>query len=131
MREIFSNIVMVLMSLMLLVIGRLALQKIRDMKQKTTNDSVRNLLEKFEYIIKLCVESTNQTFVDDLKKQNLFDDEKKQEAFMQTFEAVQLMLTDSDKQQIMNEFGDPSTFIKTSVENYIKENKDFNIDVPV
>jgi hypothetical protein len=33
------------------------------------------------------------------------------------------MLPDEDKEKIINEFGDLGTFLKNSIENYIKQSK--------
>lgn len=94
------------------------------LKQKTQNEGLQFFIEKFDHIIQICVEATNQTFVDNLKDNNAFTDEQKKEAFNQTFKAIELMLTEEDKEQIIDSFGDVSNFIKVSIENYIKSSKE-------
>ena len=98
--------------------------KCQDIKQKTKNEALKMFIDKFDHIIRICVEATNQTFVDNLKDNNAFTDEQKTEAFKQTFDAVDLMLTDEDKQQIIESFGDVGNFVKVSIENYIKMSKE-------
>jgi nucleoid DNA-binding protein len=89
------------------------------------------LIEKVDYIVQTCVEATNQTIVDDLKKKGTLTDDDKRRAFNKTFESVQNMLTDEDKQKIADNFGDISTYVTNSVENYIKTSKIENIDIPI
>jgi hypothetical protein len=84
---------------------------------------MRNLINKIDYIVQLCVETTNQTFVNDKKDSGNFTDEDKEQAFNQTIDSVTNMLPDEDRQKIINEFGDLGTFLKNSIENYIKQSK--------
>ena len=64
------------------------------LKQKTNNDTMKLIIDKLDYIVKLCVEATNQTFVDDLKLSDNFDKTKQEEAFKYTTTAIENMLTD-------------------------------------
>jgi hypothetical protein len=50
-------------------------------KIQSTEDFIKS-------VVYSCVTYTNQTFVEDLKKENKFTDEKQQEAFQRTYEAV-------------------------------------------
>lgn len=105
--------------------------KCEQWQSKTDSESLRALIEKVDYIVQTCVEATNQTIVDDLKKKGALTDEEKRRAFNKTFESVQNMLTDEDKQRIADNFGDISTYVTNSVENYIKTSKIENIDIPI
>lgn len=94
------------------------------LKQKTNNDTMKLIIDKLDYIVKLCVEATNQTFVDDLKLSDKFDKTKQEEAFKYTTTAIENMLTDDDRQKIVESFGNVDTFVKMAVENYIKNSKE-------
>lgn len=94
------------------------------LKQKTNNDTMKLIIDKIDYIVKLCVEATNQTFVDDLKLSDEFDKTKQEEAFKYTTTAIENMLTDDDRQKIVESFGDVDTFVKMAIENYIKNSKE-------
>lgn len=94
------------------------------LKQKTNNDTMKLIIDKLDYIVKLCVEATNQTFVDDLKLSDEFDKEKQEEAFKYTTTAIENMLTDDDRRKIVEAFGNVDTFVKMAVENYIKNSKE-------
>lgn len=128
MKEIFINIltgfIYMLAASALACAAQFIHSKCQDLKQKTKSESLQRFIDKFDHIIRICVEATNQTFVDNLKDNNAFTDEQKTEAFKQTFDAVDLMLTDEDKKQIIDSFGDVSNFVKVSIENYIKTSKE-------
>jgi hypothetical protein len=94
------------------------------LKQKTNNDTMKLIIDKLDYIVKLCVEATNQTFVDDLKLSDNFDKTKQEEAFKYTTTAIENMLTDDDRKKIVESFGDVDTFVKMAIENYIKNSKE-------
>lgn len=122
--DILTGFIYMLLASALACIAQLVHSKCQDIKQRTKNESLARFIDKFDHIIRICVEATNQTFVDNLKDNDVFTDEQKAEAFKQTFDAVDLMLTDEDKQQIIDSFGDVSNFVKVSIENYIKTSKE-------
>ena len=128
MKEILTNVLTgvacILLSAVLVFAAQLFHQFCEKMKQKTKNEALKSLIEKVDYIVQLCVEATNQTFVNDKKEQNEFTDEDKQTAFNQTVESINAMITDEDKERIIEEFGDFGTFLRNSIENYIKTSKD-------
>lgn len=105
-------------------ICKAAHQKIEQLKQNTTNEALKALLDKVDYVIQVCVEATNQTFVSNLKKDDNFTKEDQETAFNMTFSSIENMLTDEDKEKIVGAFGDMSTFIKNSIEKYIQDSKD-------
>jgi hypothetical protein len=129
--EIGTSVVCLILATLGFYVAKIVHVKCEQLKTKTDSEALRALIEKVDYIIQTCVEATNQTFVDDLKNSNAFTEENKKEAMAKTFEAIQNMLTDDDKQKIMNNFGDVSTYLNNSVENYIKTSKIENIDIPL
>ena len=77
-------------------------------------------------IVQTAIRSTNQTFVDNLKKANQFDDQKKQEAFNISFTAIMNQLTPKMKDYIVENFGDIKEHITLLIEselNKLKNNK--------
>ena len=122
--EIGTSVVCLLLASVLLFLAKWVHIKCEQLKAKTDSEALKALLDKIDFIVQLCVETTNQTFVDDLKENNKFTEQEKQQAYNKTFESIENMLTEDDKEQILANFGDLSTFLKTSVENYIKSSKD-------
>ena len=127
MKQIFIDIGVTLCSMLavaiLTFIARIVHEKLEIVKQKTKSEAVKALLEKIDYIVRICVEATNQILVNDLKDADNFDDEAKKEAYQLTFKDIENLLTDEDKEQIAKNIGDIPTFIKASIETYIKDSK--------
>ena len=98
-------------------------EKLTLLKSKVKSEAVKQLIDKVDGIIRLAVEMTNQTLVDDQKANGSFDDAAKQQAFLKTFSAVDNMLSETDKEQLEESFGDFKTFIKANIETYIKDSK--------
>jgi len=128
MKEFFialgSTVVLIILSSVLVAVGRFAHVQFERLKQATDNETLKNLISKLDYIVQLCVEATNQKFVNDKKKTGEFTKEDMEEAFTQTLNNITNMLTDEDKEMIISNFGDVSTLICNSIESYIKQSKD-------
>lgn len=127
MKEIIVNVCTSVICLMLASALYYAARWIHEkcvvLKNSVESEALKTLIEKIDYIVQICVEATNQTFVDNKKENEDFNESDQKEAFDKTFESIELMLTDADKEKIANTFGDISTFIRTSIENYIKNSK--------
>lgn len=127
MKEILTNVltsVACLFLASLLIFGaKLFHQFCEQLKLKVKSDSMKKLIDKIDYVVQLCVETTNQTFVNDKKYSGEFTESDKEQAFSQTLNSVTTMLPDEDKQHIIDEFGDLGTFLRNSIENYIKQSK--------
>lgn len=121
--EVLTSIACLFVASLLIFGAKMFHQLCERLKEKTKNEAMRNLIDKIDYIVQLCVETTNQTFVNDKKDKGDFTDEDKEQAFNQTLDSVTNMLPDEDKEKIINEFGDLGTFLKNSIENYIKQSK--------
>lgn len=70
-----------------------------------------------------CVKTTNQTYVDALKKAGTFDKEAQEQAFKQTYSAVLDILTDDAVLYLTNMVGDFEMLLKNKIEASVKENK--------
>ena len=121
---LLSSVCVIFISSMAVSFGNLVHAKVKQIKQNTDNKALKDLLDKFDYVVQICVDATNQTFVIDKKIASEFLDEDKAEAFEMTFKAIENLLTDSDKQKIIDNYGDVSAFIRNSIEAYIKQYKD-------
>lgn len=121
---LLSSVCVIFISSMAVSFGNLIHAKVQQIKQSTDNKALKDLLDKFDYVVQICVDATNQTFVIDKKISSEFLDEDKAEAFEMTFKSIENLLTDDDKQKIIDNYGDVSAFIRNSIEAYIKQSKD-------
>lgn len=72
-----------------------------------------------------CVIATNQTYVDSLKKQNIFDYEAQKEAFNRTYQSVMAILSEEAKKYLTEAYGDLSAYITAKIESEVNLNKEF------
>lgn len=90
--------------------------KIKQVKEKTKNETLQKYLDLLNTTIVNCVKSTQQAYVDSLKKQGKFDAEAQKEAFRITYENIKAQLSDEAEQYIYTAVGDLQTYIKNKIE---------------
>ena len=93
----------------------------KESQQYYINDSI---LDK---IVRCAINTTNQRYVDDLKKTKSFDDEAKKIAYKMTFNLVKEQLTPNLIKHINTYYGNLDERIKTVIETTIAENKTNNL----
>ena len=99
-----------------------------DTKTKTIRDEalaalIANANEKVAEIVVHAVQSTNQTFVNDLKAEGKFSDEAKAKAFSNTYDTVKSLITDETAELIKIGYGDIEVYIQNKIESAIGELK--------
>ena len=101
------------------------------MTNKVAKDAVRLAPSKYseiiyglENIVSKAVITTNQTFVNELKKQGRFDKEAMQEAYRRTYESIIASLSQSFFEYIDEETIDIDTLLKNMIETSVNWNKE-------
>lgn len=95
-------------------------KQITDATENSLADKYINMLSD---TITTCVMATNQTYVNNLKKENMFDKEAQKEALNKTADAVKQILS-ADAQKYLNEtYGDVSALIMQKIEAEVAKNK--------
>ena len=97
-------------------------------KTSALNASVENELHKkyttmLSETISKCVIATNQTYVDNLKKENAFTAEAHKEAFKHCYAAVMQVLSDDAVEYLTAAYGDLSSYITNLIEAEVKRVK--------
>ena len=105
------------------------------MTSKVAKDAVRLAPSKYseiiyglENIVNKAVITTNQTFVNELKKQGKFDKEAMEEAYRRTYESIVASLSQSFFEYIDKENVDIDVLLKNMIETSVDWNK---IKIPV
>ena len=100
------------------------------MTSKVAKDAARLAPSKYseiiyglENIVSKAVITTNQTFVDELKKQGKFDKEAMQEAYERTFESIIASLSQSFFEYLDEETIDVNALLKNMIETSVNWNK--------
>lgn len=97
--------------------------KIKEIKASTDNVLAHKYLDMLEQTVTDCVIATNQTYVEALKDQDLFDEEAQKEAFRRTYNAVIAILSEDAKEYLQAISGDLSTLVTSKIEAEVNSNK--------
>ena len=106
------------------------------MTSKVAKDAARTAPSKYseiiyglENIVNKAVITTNQTFVNELKKQGKFDKEAMQEAYRRTYESIVASLSQSFFEYIDEETIDIDVLLKNMIETSVNWNKERKVVV--
>lgn len=97
--------------------------KAKELEAKTKNETEAKYVKMIEDTIIKCVKTTNQTYVDSLKKQNKFDDMAQQEAFQKTLDAVIEMLSQDAIDYISEITSDVKLYLTQLIESTVGDVK--------
>ena len=92
-------------------------------QRKIQNDTLAGYIEDAIGVVYSAVECTNQTFVDELKKEGRFDKEAQIEAFNRSKELVLNLLSDAAKDAIIKACGDLEAWVRMQIESAVAEAK--------
>ena len=98
-------------------------QKMGIAKDNAKTEEGKKYLGMLEETIVNCVLTTNQTYVSNLKKDNVFDAEAQKNAFKMTYDSVMSMLS-ADAMKFLNEtYNDVPKLIESMIEAQVNKNK--------
>ena len=127
MNEVLKEFLMSVVTLLSLVLSscitKLFTIKIAAISNKAKNEKRSAFLNWINEIIVQCVDTTTQTYVDNLKKTGSFTVEAQEEALKQTLTHINNLLSETDTETLNKYVGDASTWITTSIQSYIQESK--------
>lgn len=92
-------------------------------KSKMQNEKVQVVLGQVTDMIAAAVETTTNTYVKELKANNVFDIDAQKEAFRKTFDTVQKQLTADSVQIITDAYGDADIYITNKIEQLVEQTK--------
>lgn len=94
-----------------------------ELKAKINNNMIAKYITLGEQIIESAVVAVNQTFVEELKKNEKFTKEKQKEAFEKCKSIVLSLLTDNVRTMLEYIYGDLDSWIETKIELYVNNQK--------
>ena len=129
-KEILEIVIKFLLLPILLYFVRIAgdyvAQRIKEWKEKTQNDKTKNMLSFIDEVISISVSAVNQTFVEALKKDNLFDEAAQKEALEMALKIVFENLTKEATDYIDSVTGDFDAYVIPRIESEVKTQKVLN-----
>ncbi|MCD8308868.1 MAG: hypothetical protein LUD19_03355 [Clostridia bacterium] len=98
--------------------------KQEEAESATNNTTVKALLAEAVDAVCTAVTSTNQTYVDTLKKSGTFTLENQQEAFQKSYETAIAIMSQETKDFIASAYGSLSEWLTAQIEAQVKTQKD-------
>lgn len=122
-KQIFELVVFPLLGIGTTYLIVLINAKIKELKKQSDSDLEKKYLDMLNNTIVDCVLATNQTYVNELKKQGKFDLDAQKIAFQKTYENIMALLTDEAKKYLSEALGDLQTYINNKIEAEVLLNK--------
>ena len=97
--------------------------KKESIKESNNSELAKKYVDLLAQTIETCVIATNQTYVEELKKQGHFDIEAQQLAFQKALLIVQKNLSSEARRYLTEFYGDLNAYIASSIEAAVNENK--------
>lgn len=93
--------------------------KAEELKTKTNNELYNKYIDMLNQTVTNCVMTTQQTYVDSLKKQGKFDLEAQKKAFEDTYKAVLELLPSEARNYLQSISLDLNEYIKSMIETRV------------
>lgn len=121
--QVFELIIYPVLSIAGIYLTYLISVKIKELKQKASDEATKKCLDMLNDTIADAVLATTQTYVESLKEQGKFDEEAQKVAFKQTYDAVIGLLTTEAINCITAYVGDLETYVTNKIEANVKVSK--------
>ena len=121
--SIFEMIIIPLLSLVSIYIIRWVNEKTNTLKEENENAYIDKYLTMLDKTITQTVTAINQTYVDDLKKQNKFDLDAQKHAFEQVYNTVVSSLSKEAEFYLNEVITDLNAYITNKIEETVHEVK--------
>ena len=127
MKDILTNALYDVAITIIIALGGAAIAFLRTKISSINNNSSNELANRIRWEVESAVEdavmAVNQTFVEELKKKNLFDKEAQEEAFDRALDGTLKALSQSTVEFINNTYGDITIWLKDKIEAAVNRNK--------
>lgn len=121
--QIFSLCIVPLLGVLTTFVVALLRKKAKELDTTIDNDLLNKYVQMLIEIVISCVITTNQTYVDELKDKNAFDEEAQAKAFRMTYENVMSLLNEQAKKVLKEAYGDLPLLVTQLIEQKVAENK--------
>ena len=87
------------------------------------SEKARKYLRMLQNTVTEAVVETNQTYVENMKDKQMFDEEAQKKAFTMTYQRVLSLINEESKVYLANIVGDLNEYITTLIEAEVNRNK--------
>lgn len=122
-----TEITEIVLTLLLIIVTKFLIPffnaKREEAKARIDNELANKYIDMIYNTVSNCVMATSQTYVDSLKKQNLFDKAAQEKALQNTLTAVKQMLSEDAIKYIHSISSDTDFYLINLIEAKVKEQK--------
>ena len=122
-QEIIQVCVVPLMGVLTTSLVILIKNKTKQITDKTNSDLADKYINMLSDTIQTCVIATNQTYVNNLKKENMFNAEAQKTALSMTADTVKQILSADAQEYLTATYGDLNALIMQKIEAEVVKNK--------
>ena len=122
--ENLGNILIPLLITIITICICMMTSKVAKSAVESAPNKYSGIIYALENIVNKAVITTNQTFVNELKKQGKFDKEAMEEAYRRTYESIVASLSQSFFEYIDEEAVDIEALLKNMIETSVNWNKE-------
>lgn len=124
MNNIFNNLMLTVLTIGLFALIKILIEQVKEYTNKNIkNEKAKKAIEKALEVVTLAVNTTNQTFVKDLKDKDGFDKIAMEDAYNASKKAVLDMLDKETKDLLEEEFANTDLFLNNAIESKVWEIK--------
>lgn len=124
MNNIFNNLMLTVLTIGLFALIKILIGQVKEYTNKNIkNEKAKKAIEKALEVVTLAVNTTNQTFVKELKDKDGFDKVAMEEAYNASKKAVLDMLDKETKDILEEEFANTDLFLNNAIESKVWEIK--------
>ena len=124
MNNVFNNLMLTVLTVGLFALIKILIGQVKEYTDKNIkNERAKKAIEKALEVVTLAVNTTNQTFVKDLKDKDSFDKRAMEEAYNASKKAVLDMLDKETKDILEEEFSNTDLFLNNAIESKVWEIK--------
>lgn len=124
MENILNNLGLTIVTIALFAVIKIAVDQVKEYtKNNVKNEKAKRAIEKALEVVTLAVNTTNQTFVKDLKDKDGFDKAAMEDAYNASKKAVLDMLDKETKDILNEEFANTDLFLNNAIESKVWEIK--------
>ena len=118
-QQIFELCIVPLLGILTTYLVKIIRKKSAEIDSKITDEKTSKYVKMLTSTITECVISTKQTYVDNLKGQNVVDKEAQKKAFEMTYNKVMNILTEEAKEYLAEVYGDLDIYITSKIESEV------------
>ena len=122
-QEIIQVCVIPVMGVLTTYLVILIKNKTKQITDKTNSDLADKYINMLSDTIQTCVIATNQTYVNNLKKENMFNAEAQKTALSMTADTVKQILSADAQEYLTATYGDLNALIMQKIEAEVVKNK--------